>query len=277
MYKLKKFLANTSFHTIMTVILVVYMIPIMWILSTSFKTDKNLLDPKQILPNPVTLSHYVKLFELVPDFWQITLNTLTVAVLCTVGQLLSCSLAGYALARFHFPGRNIIFFALLVTLMVPGHVTLIPVYVMFRELHLINTLQAMFIPAFFGNAFATFFFRQFFKGIPKELEEAAYIDGASRLRTFRSVILPISLPPFLSLGLLSFVGAWNGFFIPTIYLQTREVWVLTQGLRSLIGRDNARWGEILAGVVMVSLPIVIIYFIVQKYFTEGIAFTGLKG
>ncbi len=277
MYKHKKLLGNTSFHIIIIAILLIYLIPIFWILSTSFRIDKNLFDPTQIIPNPATIQHYVKLFQIIPDFLQITLNTLTVAVLSTVGQLISCSLAGYALARFRFPGRDIIFFALLITLMVPGQVTLIPVYVMFRQLHLINTLQAMYIPSFFGGAFATFFFRQFFMGIPKELEEAAYIDGASRFRTFRSVILPISLAPFLSLGLLSFVGAWNGFFLATIYLQTRKVWVLTLALRSLIGRDNSAWGEIIAGVVMVSLPIVIVYFIVQKYFTEGISFTGIKG
>jgi multiple sugar transport system permease protein len=277
MHHTRRSLSNFGFHAFMLALAAIYLIPIFWVLSTSFKTDKNLLDPAQILPNPATFSHYVKLFQMIPDFWQITLNTMTVATLATVGQLLSCSLAGYALARYRFPGRNVIFFALLITLMVPGQATLIPVYVMFRNLGLINTLQAMYLPAFFGSAFATFFFRQFFMGIPREIEEAAYIDGASRFKTFRSVVLPISVPPFLALGLLSFVGAWNGFFLPTIFLQSRKVWVLTQGLRSLIGRDNAAWGEIIAGVVVISLPIVILYFFVQRYLTEGIAFTGIKG
>ncbi|MDB5058391.1 MAG: binding-protein-dependent transport system inner rane component, partial [Chloroflexi bacterium] len=205
------------------------------------------------------------------------LNTLRIAVLTTAGQLLSCSMAGYAFARLRFPARGPLLMVLLLTLMVPSQATLIPVYVLFRQLGWINTFLPLVVPAFFGSPFATFFFRQFFLAVPRELEEAARIDGATRWRVYWSIMVPISKPAFMALGLLTFVGAWNSFFINSVYLQTEDQWVLTQGLQSLIGQYNSQYGEIMAGVVLMSLPIVILYLFVQRYFVEGITFAGLTG
>jgi len=149
--------------------------------------------------------------------------------------------------------------------------------VLFRELHLINTPWALIIPSAFGNAFSTFFFRQFFMNIPREVEEAAMLDGANRFRVYWNIAVPMAKPAFLALGALTFVSHWNGFFAATIFLQTPDQWVLTQGLNSLLGRYQSQWGEIMAGVVMMSLPIILIYAFIQRYLIEGVTFNGVKG
>lgn len=269
--------AISGYYVLLAITAALFLVPLSWLVSTSLRTDVNLFSADQWIPRPATLSHYRTLFEYLPDFWRYVFNTFRIAALATIGQLISCSLAGYALARLRFPGRTALLFVLLATLMVPAQVTLIPVYVLFRELSWINTPQAIIVPAFFGNAFATFFFRQFFLTIPRELEEAALLDGASRLRIFWNIIVPVSKPAFMALGPLTFVAQWNGFFIPRIFLQTPDQWVLTQALNSLIGDYNSRWGEIMAGVVLMSLPMVILYIFVQRYLVEGITFTGIKG
>jgi multiple sugar transport system permease protein len=275
--KLRRRAFDVLFYVVLSALAFAYLIPLLWVVSTSLRTTGNLFNPDQAIPHPITFSHYRTLFTFLPDFWRYVFNSLRIAGLATLGQLLSCSMAGYALARLRFPGRTVILFVLLLTLMVPGQVTIIPVYVLFRHLHWINTPQALIVPNFFGNAFATFFFRQFFINIPREVEEAAILDGASRFRVYWNIIVPMSKPAFLSIGALTFVGQWNGFFAPTIFLQNRLQWVLTQALNSLIGRYVSQWGEIMAGVVLVSLPLVILYAFIQRYLIEGITFTGVKG
>lgn len=268
---------SSGFYLALMVLAIAYLVPLFWVLSVSLRTTNNLFAPGQFIPSPVTFDHYTKLFDYLPNFWRYVFNTLRIAGLATIGQLFSCSLAGYALARMTFPGRGVILVLLLGTLMVPGQVTIIPIYVLFRELHWINTPWAIIVPAFFGNAFATFFFRQFFMNIPREVEEAALLDGAGRFRMFWTISVPMAKPAFLALGALTFVGQWNGFFAPTIFLQTPEQWVLTQGLNSLLGRYQSQWGEIMAGVVLMSLPIIVVYAFIQRYLIEGVTFTGVKG
>jgi len=270
-------LPTALYYTLLIALAAIDMIPIAWVLSTSFRIDKNLFDPHQWIPDPFTLQHYTGLFSSLPNAGVYLVNTLRVAGLSTVGRLVSCSLAGYAFARLRFPGRSFLFLVLLFTLMIPGQATLIPRYVLFSQIGWVNTPWPLIVPSFFGDAFATFFFRQFFMGIPRELEDAALIDGAGRLRIFVSIIIPVSKPAFLALGLLTFVGQWNGFFDASVYLQTENQWVLTQGLQSLIGLYNSQWGEIMAGVVLMSLPMAVLYILVQRAFVQGITFVGIKG
>lgn len=264
------------YYALMGCVAFIYLVPLIWVLSTSFRTSANMFRADQWIPNPLTFEHYTDLVKYLPDLGRYVFNTLLIATLSTVGQLVSCSLAGYALARFYFRGRTIILFALLATLMVPGQVTLIPLFVLYRNLGWINTPLALIVPTFFGNAFATFFFRQYFMNIPKELEEAAALDGAGTLRTFWSVIVPVARPAFVALGTITFVSAWNGFFLPSIFLQTQQNWMLSQALRFLLGRTQSDWGAIMAGVVISSLPMVVVYALAQRYFVEGISFTGLS-
>ncbi len=249
-----------GYYGLLIALVAVYLVPLSWMISTSLRTQVNLFDPGQWVPSPATLDHYGNLFQYLPDYGRYVWNTLRIAGLTTVGQLVSCS-----------------FVVLLLTLMVPFHATLIPVYILFKNLGWINTPLALIVPAFFGNALFTFFFRQFFMTVPQELEEAARIDGAGWARIFRSIIVPVSKPAYTAVGLLTSVTAWNSFFVNTVFLQTQDQWVLTEALQSLIGQYNSQYGEIMAGVVLMSLPIVALYAVVQRYFVEGFTFAGITG
>jgi ABC-type glycerol-3-phosphate transport system permease component len=276
-YGFKRKASLTLYYALVVVLVFIHLIPVTWVISSSLRINKNMYDPRQWIPNPATLEHYINLFEFLPDIWRYLFNTVRIATLSTLGQLVSCSMAGYALARLRFPGRKVLILILLLTVMVPGQATLIPIYVMFRKLGWINTPLPFIVPAFFGGAFSTFFFRQFFMTIPRELEDAALVDGAGRWRIYWNIILPVSKPALVAMGVLSFVGSWNSFFGPSIFLQKQDQWVLTQGLLYLAGRYTSQWGEIMAGVVLMSLPMVLLYILGQRYFVEGITFTGIKG
>lgn len=267
--------ATIGYHVAMAALVFAYVFPALWAVSMSFRTNENMYAADQLIPHPATLEHYHKLFEALPDFGRYFGNTLLIAVVGTAGTLLSSSLAGYALARFRFPGRGALLAALLLTLMVPVHATLIPQYVVFRDLGWLNSALPIIVPMLFGTPFASFFFRQYFLTLPAELEDAAAIDGAGPWRTFFRIIVPLSGPAYLALGLLTFVGLWNSFFINSIYLAKQSSWVLTQALQSLIGRYTAQYGAIMAGVVLTSLPILIAYLFLQRWIVRGVSMTGL--
>lgn len=267
--------ATATYHVIMIVLVLAYIFPALWALSMSFRTDENMFRADQLIPNPITFEHYANLFTALPDLGRYFANTLLIATTGTAGTLLSSSLAGYALARFRFPGRGALLVTLLLTLMVPIQATLIPQYVIFRELGWLNTPLPIIVPMLFGTAFASFFFRQYFLTLPRELEDAAAIDGAGPWRTFFLIIVPLSGPAYLALGLLTFVALWNSFFVNAVYLTSQDSWVLTQALQSLIGRYTAQYGEIMAGVTLVSFPILIAYLFFQRWIVRGIAMTGL--
>jgi multiple sugar transport system permease protein len=270
--------SRTAFYTIITLLVLVYLVPVSWPVSMSLRTNQNLLRAGQWIPDPITFEHYSPgLMDALPELPRYFFNTFRIAFLSTIGSLLSCSLAGYALARWHFPLKNVWFMLLLATMMVPGHVTLIPLYVMFRKLHWLNTPYPLIVPAFFGNAYGTFFFRQFFLNLPREVEEAAKIDGAGAFRIYWNIVVPLTKPAFIALGVLNFTASWNGFFAPIIYLQRPQQWVLTQAVRSMMGRYDSPWGEIMAAVVLMTLPIILLYIFVQRYFEQGITLTGTKG
>lgn len=271
----RKVAGSFGYHAFTTVIVLAYIFPVIWALSMSFRTNVHMFDADQLIPHPFTLEHYTNLFALLPDFGRYFVNTVVIAVVGTAGTLLSSSLAGYALARFRFPGRGVLLLTLLLTLMVPAQATLIPQYVWFRDLGWLNTPLPIIVPLLFGSAFASFFFRQFFLTLPRELEDAASIDGAGPWLTFFRVIVPISGPAYVALGLLTFVGLWNSFFVNSVYLSSQDSWVLTQALQSLVGQYNSQYGEIMAGVTAVSLPIVIGYLIFQRWIIRGISMSGL--
>lgn len=271
----KRRAGSVGYHALMIVLVFAYVFPALWAVSMSLRTDENMFRADQLIPNPLTFDHYINLFAALPDLGRYFANTLVIAVTGTAGTLFSSSLAGYALARFRFPGRGALLVTLLLTLMVPVQATLIPQYVIFRELGWLNTALPIVVPMLFGTAFASFFFRQYFLTLPRELEDAASIDGAGPWRTFFAIIVPLSGPAYLALGLLTFVALWNSFFVNAVYLTSQDSWVLTQALQSLIGRYTAQYGEIMAGVTIVSLPIMIAYLIFQRWIVRGIAMTGL--
>lgn len=266
---------SVAYHAITIVIVLAYIFPVVWSASMSLRTDENMFAADQLIPHPITFEHYQNLFAILPDFWRYFANTVVIVVLGTAGTLFSSSLAGYALARFRFPGRGVLLSVLLLTLMVPGQVTLIPQYVVFRQLDWINTPLPIIVPLLFGSAIATFFFRQFYLTLPRELEDAAAVDGAGAFRTFFAVITPLSGPAFLAVGLLTFVQLWNSFYVQSIYLSDQDSWVVTQALQSLVGRFNSQYGEIMAGVTLVSFPVIVIYLIFQRWIIRGIVTSGL--
>jgi multiple sugar transport system permease protein len=206
------------------------------------------------------------------------LNSFTVALSATMGQLCSCALAAYAFARMNFRGKTTLYFVLLATMMIPAQVTMIPVFLIMKFLGWIDTLYALIVPAFFGGAFGTFLLRQFFSTIPTDLEDAARIDGCGRFRIFWRIVLPLSKPALTTLALFTFMTYWNDLLGPVIYLSSVEKATLTIGLANLqSGVMTTRYDLLMAGSVLSVLPILILLVIGQRWFVRGISTTGLKG
>ena len=253
----------------------VMLLPFLWLVSSSFKAaNKIYVFPPQFIPDPFRWQNYIEVFSAVPVLLY-TQNTLLITIFATIGTVFSSVVAGYAFARLRFKGRDTIFSVLLATLMLPYVVIMIPIYVMFSKIGWVNTLLPLIVPAYFGDAFFIFLLRQFFRTIPMELEDAARIDGASRPRVLFQIMAPLARPV---VTIQSILGEWNAFMQPLIFLTKRNVWTLALGLNSLqrfeTGRDWTHYMMVL-GVFMV-IPVVIMYFLAQREFIQGIVLTGMK-
>ncbi len=256
----------------------IMLMPFIWLLSSSFKSAAKIyVFPPQLIPDPFRWQNYVEVFSAVPVLTYAR-NTLTITFFATIGTVLSSILAGYAFARLRFKGRDFVFSLLLATLMLPYVVIMVPVYVMFSKLGWINTLLPLIVPSYFGDPFFIFLLRQFFRTIPMELEDAARIDGASRVRVLFQIMVPLARPAVIVVTIQSILGEWNAFMQPLIFLTKRSMWTLALGLNSLqrfeTGRDWTHYMMVL-GVFMV-VPVVIMYFIAQREFIQGIVLTGMK-
>lgn len=252
--------------------------PFVWMISTSLKPSNQVLSlPPQFVPQDPSLDAYRTIFRRFP-MARVVANSAGVAVLSTLGQLVMCAMAGYAFARFRFRGRDTLFLLYLLTLMVPFVVTIIPLFVVVKNLGWTNHYAGLIVPGMF-SAFGTFLMRQFFQGIPVELEEAATIDGAGTIRTFFTIIAPLSGPPLATLGLLSFMGSWNNFLWPLLIINDRNLMTLPVALSALQGiyPGQTQWNLIMAGAVVAVIPIVIVFLFAQRWFIEGVASSGLKG
>ncbi len=253
-------------------------LPFFWLISSSLKAPSKIyVFPPQFIPNPIRWQNYVEVFNAVPVFLYAR-NTFIITFFATIGTLLSSVLAGYAFARLRFKGRDAIFSVLIATLMLPFVVTMIPIYIMFSKIGWVNTLLPLIVPAFFGEAFFIFLLRQFFRTIPVELEDAARIDGAGRIRILFQIMVPLARPSIVVVAILSALENWNAFMQPLMYLTKRNVWTLALGMNSLqrfeTGRDWTHYLMVL-GVFMV-IPVIITYFIAQRELIEGIVMTGMK-
>ena len=251
--------------------------PFLWGISTAFKDQTGVYaNPPVWIPSPAITDNFVTAWTMVP-MGMFFLNSLKVAGLITVGQLVTCSLAAYAFARLRFPGRDLIFGLYLSSLMVPGQVTIIPLYILMRHLGLIDNHASLILPAL-TSAFGIFFLRQFFLTIPRELEEAAIVDGAGLLRVLLVIILPLSKPALAALAIFTFNYFWNDFFTALIFLDTPANLTLPVGLAYLSGQyGGTSQAVILAGVCLAVLPVLLIFLAGQRYIVEGITLTGLKG
>ncbi len=251
--------------------------PFLWMVSTSMMDRQDIFRiPPLWLPEQIDLRNYRAIMEVLP-LGRLVLNSFTIAICATIGQLCSCTLAAYAFARMKFRGKAVLYFVLLATMMIPAQVTMIPVFLIMKSLGWIDTLYALIVPAFFGGAFGTFLLRQFFSTIPVDLEDAARMDGCGRFRILWSIVLPLSRPALATLALFTFMTYWNDLLGPVIYLSSVEKATLTIGLANLqSGVMTARYDLLMAGSVLSVLPILILLIIGQRWFVQGIAMTGLK-
>jgi multiple sugar transport system permease protein len=264
-------------HAVLVAFSTVFIIPFLWLLSTSLKPEHQIFVwPPIWVPDPPTFEHYVNGLSFLP-FGRFTLNSLLIAVMAVVGTLVSCSLSAYGLARIRWPGRDLLFAAILATLLIPFQVRLIPLFIIFKELGWIDTFLPLIVPHFFGNAFFIFLLRQFFMTIPQELSEAARIDGASELDVFRRIVLPLVRPALATVALFEFLARWDDFLGPLIFLSSQENYTVSLGLAMFRGQQGSFWGMLMAVSTVMALPIVGLFFFTQRTFIQGITLTGIKG
>lgn len=253
------------------------LIPLFWLISSSLKSTAMIfIYPPQWIPDPVRVENYSDVFRVIP-FGQFTLNTVIVTGTALVGQLLTASLVAFGFARLRFPGRDWLFLVLLGTIMIPYHITLIPTFVLFRMVGWLDTWLPLIVPYWFGGgAFFIFLLRQFFMRLPLELDDAAYIDGASIFGVFWRIILPQAKPALGVVAVFSFLNHWNDFFGPLIYLNSVEKYTLAIGINLFRSFQTTEWNLLMAASVMISLPCILLYALAQRFFIQGVVFTGLK-
>lgn len=257
--------------------------PFIWMVTTSLKTPTTVFKiPPELWPHEFRWQNYVQIFQNpLVSFPRLFFNSFKVAFLITLGQLVTCSMAAYAFARLRFPGKNVLFILLLTALMIPGQVTILPLFILMRMLGLVDTHGALIIPEL-TSIFGIFLLRQFFMTIPNELEDAARIDGAGPIRTMVQIILPLSGPPLSTLALLTFIGSWNNFFGPFIFINTwsKMTWplgIIALNASSSVGGLEANVSVIMAGIALAFLPAFLLFLFAQRFMIESITFTGLRG
>lgn len=275
---LRKIVRLLPAYLLMVLIAALVVLPLLWMLSTSLKPKSQWFTQDiEWIPRTFTLDNYQRLFSNpATPIGNWFFNSVFIALVSTAAVLAIDSLAAYAYARMEFPGRKLLFGLMLLTLFLPGMMFLVPNFLTIASLHLLNNWAGVVLPGLAG-VFGVFFLRQFFEGIPKELEEAASIDGANRFQTFYMIVLPLAKPALATLGILTFLGSWNDFLWPLLVLRDPKLQTLPPGLRTLQGAYSSEYGLMLAGAVIVAVPVLIIYIALQRYIVQSVAATGLKG
>ena len=269
---------NIFIYIFLTLASIACILPLLWMVSTSLKSGNVIFDvPPRWLPDGFHWENYIKAVTDI-DFFRYFLNTSFITIFRVLAEVFVSAFVAFGFAKFDFPGKNFFFLLLLSTIMIPGEVTLIPVFRMFTNLGWVNTFLPLIIPAFFGGqAVYIFLLRQFFMSQPNELMEAAVIDGATKFQIFYKIYNPISKPALITIAIFSFQGAWNDLLGPLIYLNDSKKFTLQLGLAMFNGALKVEWGALMAASILVLLPVIILFFTCQKYFVEGISFTGTKG
>lgn len=277
MYQLKIWLRKLFMYVLITAFAMIFLLPLFFLLMGSFKAESELFRvPFHWLPDRFSLDNYRELFSSIPFFLYLK-NTMIIVIFNIIGSVVSCSLSAYGFSRLRWPGRDKVFILVLLTMVLPYQVTLIPLYLMYTKMKWVGTFLPLIVPSFFGNGFYIFLFRQFFVGIPKEMSEAARIDGANEFRVFLQLIMPISKPVIASVCILAFTRSWNDFMGPLVFLGNDKLYTLSLAASMLKSRLEPNWILLLTlGVVMV-FPVLILFFVMQKYFIQGISMSGIKG
>ncbi len=263
--------------TVVLICSAIFVFPMYWMIATSLKTTPEVFAlPPVWWPAKLILGNYPDALKAFP-FWRYAGNTLQITLPVTLGTTVSSSLVAYGFSRLRWKGRDAVFYLVLATLMIPTWVTLVPLYILFNNIGWVNTYRPLVVPAFFGDPFSIFLLRQFFLRQPHELVEAARVDGASHLRVYAQIILPLARPALAVVALFAFIASWTDFFNPLIYLSNPDIYTLQLGLYAFFGQHFVNWPGFMAASVVVLAPIVILFFLTQKTFIEGITFTGLRG
>jgi multiple sugar transport system permease protein len=251
--------------------------PFYWMVSGSFKTEFEAFQfPPTFYPQEPTLDNYRGLTRDLP-FGLFYFNSIKIAVLAVAGQLLTSSLAGFAFARLEFPGRDKIFLLVLGTMMIPGITTIIPFYIIVYQIGWVNTHYPLIVPAMLGSAYGTFLLRQYMLSLPRELEDAARIDGCNSFQIYYLIALPLMKPALATLGLFTFMAQWNDFFAPLIFLDKIDLYTVQLGANLAQGQWHTDQPRLMAGSVMVTLPVLIVFIFLQRYFVRGVNLTGIQG
>jgi multiple sugar transport system permease protein len=265
------------FHVAMLAGCVVVLVPFLWMISSSLKTSADVVAfPPDWIPNPIVWDNYPQSLNVLP-MGLAYLNSFKISTLDTIGGLFTCSLAAYAFAKLRFPGRDFLFIILLATLMIPQEVNLIPLYILFKQIHWIDTHWPLIVPPILLNPYGVFLLRQFFRTIPSELEDAARIDGANPWTIYSRIVLPLAVPALVTLGIFIFLYNWNQFLTPLIYLNSPSNFTVPLLLTAYVADYGYQWGLQMAACAIAMIPLIAVYAVGQRYFIEGIALSGLKG
>ncbi len=251
--------------------------PFLWLVRSSVMTIQEIFSmPPKILPAVPQWQNYLNVFTTLP-FARFFLNTAVIVALNVIGALLSNTIMAYAFARINFRGRTLMYSLCLATLMLPTTVTMIPLFIEWKYLGGLNTFAPLYVPAFFGNAFYIFMLHQFFKTIPVEFDEAAFVDGANYPQIIAKIIIPVAKPALAVVAIFSFLNAWNDFMGPLLYLNDQAKFTLSLGLKMFLSMFRAEWNTLMAASTLAVLPLIVLFFMAQRYFIEGLTMGGLKG
>ena len=271
-------LERVILYTVLITLSLVFLIPFVWLVTTSLKTQGEVFSyPPVWIPTELQWSNYADAIDRAP-LWIWLRNTAIVTALAVTGNVVTSSLVAYGFARLNFPGKKFLFILLLSTIMLPDVILLVPQFILFRQFGWIDTLLPLVVPPFFGGgAFNIFLVRQFYLTIPRDFDDAARLDGASNWQIWRQILLPLTKPALIAVAIFSFVHHWNDFMGPLIYLQSEQNKTLALGLRAFISPTDASWNVSMAASMFLVIPVMVIFFIGQRYFIRGVAMTGITG
>ena len=275
MKKIKR--ARCIAYILLILISIAMLFPFFWMVRSAFMTNREIMTtPIQWLPSHYDLENFKIAFERAP-FGKYFINSAIIVLINMVGCILSSSFIAFGFSRLRFPGRKLWFALLLSTMMIPQTVLMIPQFLIWQSVGAYNTFIPLTVPCFFGNAFNVFLVRQFYAGIPKEYDEAALVDGASYFTIYSKILVPMAKPVLCSVGVFTFMSTWNDFMGPLLYLDKENLKTVSLALQNFMGQHNSEWNLMMALSTVITLPMIVVYFMAQRYFIEGITFSGLKG
>jgi multiple sugar transport system permease protein len=277
-YRLRKVLQGTLIYALLLTLAGAFIAPFLWQLSTALKAPAEVMRiPIQWIPARIQWSNFRVAWSSAP-FTTYAINSTIVTTLNVLAEIFVCSFVAYGFAKIRFPGRDVLFLLVLATMMIPFHVRSVPLYLIFNKVGWNDTLKPLIIPPFFGgNVVAVFLFRQFFRGLPDELDEAAEIDGCNPLLTFWKITMPLSMPAVATVAIFAFIGSWNNLWEPLIYLTSKSKFTLPLGLKFFVSEFAVLYHLLMAASIITILPCIVVFFTFQRYFVKGVALTGIKG